>query len=443
MKKILEEARELEVGGEYDVLVTGGGPAGVSAAIAAASEGARTLLIEKHGFLGGMGTAGMVGSFCGFFTTGREKKMLVGGIAASVLDRLRKLGGLIDKSVSVVDPRIASIKFNPEIFKVMAEQFALEKGGEILYHTLVTAVAWERKGQRLSGVIVENKSGRSAILAKVVIDASGDGDVAFRAGVPCEYGDGKGGAQALTTIFRMINVDQEKMRGLTMSRVKEILGEANKDGRYGFRRVDGILNPSLPAGIVTANISSIPGLSAIDARELSKAEIEGRREAYEYVRAFRDVLPGFERAEISTLAPQVGIRETRRVKGEYVIQEEEVLKGRKAPDGIALGAWPVELHDPVTRQVKWAFLEAEDDYYSIPLGCLIPVGLENLLVAGRCISASHVAQASTRVIAQAFALGEAAGVLAAKAANTGSTVRGIPVQGVQETLRDRGALLEV
>jgi len=441
-KSIVEGAREVQVRGEYDVLVVGGGPSGIAASIGAATEGVKTVLLERYGFLGGMGTAGMVGSFCGFYTTGRKQKMIVGGVAGSVLERLKDRGGLSEKGISKVDPRIASLRFNPELFKVVTEGLVVESGVDLLFHTLVVDVVWEKE-RKLSGVIVENKWGRSALLAKVIIDASGDGDVAFRAGVPHEYGDGKGGAQALTTIFRLINVDQEKLKDLTMPRVKEILGKAKETGKYAFHRVDGILNPALPAGMVTVNISSIPNLCAIDARDLTTAEMEGRRQAYEYVRAFRDVLPGFEKADISTLAPQVGIRETRRVMGEYLLKEEEVLKGKKFPDGIALGAWPVEIHDPVTRGVKWGFLEGEDDYYSIPLGCLIPLEAENLLLAGRCISATHVAQASTRVIAQAFALGEAAGVVAAQAGASNGSVRGVSAAVVRKTLQNRGGVLEV
>jgi len=442
MKTIREEARDVEVRGEYDVLVVGGGPAGIAASMAAAREGAHTLLIERHGFLGGMGTAGMVGSFCGFFTTGRQQKVIVGGIAATLLERLKERQGVSEKGVSKVDPRIASLRFNPEVFKVTVEQFAAENRVNLLFHTFAVDVAWEKKQNRLAGVIVENKSGRSAMLAKVIIDASGDGDVAARAGVPFEYGDGKGGAQALTTIFRLLNVEQDKLKDLTMPRVKEILGEAKKTGRYSFNRVDGIINPALPAGMVTINISSIPDLCALEAFDLTRAEMEGRRQAYEYVRAFREYLPGFEGADICTLAPQVGIRETRRIAGEYVLQEEDVLKGRKFDDGIALGAWPVEIHDPVTRGVKWGFIEKEDDYYSIPVRCLIPQKIENLLVAGRCISASHVAQASTRVIAPALALGEAAGTLSALSWRSKGTVRGVAAEVVQAALRQHGAVLE-
>jgi hypothetical protein len=441
-RKVLEEAREIDVAGEYDVLVVGGGPAGIAASVAAARAGARTLLVERYGFLGGMGTAGMVGSFCGFFTTGRQQKTIVGGVADTLLEKLRERDAVSEKGVSRVDPRIASLRFNPEIFKVVSEQWITQGGVEILYHTFAVEVLWEQKGRRLSGVIVENKSGRSALMAKVVVDTTGDGDVAFRAGVPSEVGDGTGGAQALTTMFRMIHVDPEKMRDLTVPVVKAKLEEALKSGEYGFQRIDGILNPALPQGIVSANIVSVPGLLATDARQLTRAEMEGRKQVLEYIRAFRRFLPGFERAELSCFAPQIGVRETRRVLGRFVLQEQDVLKGTKFEDGIGLGAWPVEIHDPVTRRIEWRFLENEDDYYAIPLRCLLPLHVQNLLVAGRCISASHVAQASTRVIAQAFAMGEAAGILASQSADSNILPNQVPPGQIRKALRQHGAILE-
>jgi hypothetical protein len=442
MKTILEAAREVEVKGEYDVLVIGGGPAGVTASIAASQTGARTLLVERYGFLGGVATAGMVGSFCGFFTTGREQKRVVGGIADSLLERLNERGGLSEKGVSRVDPRIASLRYDPEIFKIVTEESAIRAGVDLLFHTFAVEVAWEQKGDRLAGVIVENKSGRSAYLGKVIIDATGDGDVAFRAGVPYEIGDETGRPQALTTMFRMIHVDVEKMRGLTLQAVKEKLEEAKRAFEYAFERVDGIINPGLPHGIVSANIISVPDLLATDAVDLTKAEIEGRHQVFEYLRAFRKALPGFERAEVSSIATQVGIRETRRVLGEYTLHEGEVLEGKKFDDAIALGAWPVELHDPETKKIRWEFLRKEDDYYTIPMRCLIPRRVENLLVAGRCISATHVAQASTRVMAQALAMGEAAGVLAAQSIDSKIVPGLVPAERIRKELRKRGAILE-
>jgi len=442
MKTIIEDARETEVKGEYEVLVIGGGPAGIAASIAASQTGARTLLVERYGFLGGVATGGMVGSFCGFFTTGRKQKRIVGGIAKGLLERLKERGGLSEKGVSRVDPRIASLRYDPEILKLVTEEFAARAGVELLFHTFAVEVVWEQKGDRLAGVIVENKSGRSALLGKVIIDTTGDGDVAFRAGAPYEIGDETGRPQALTTMFRMIHVDVEKMRGLTLQAVKEKLGEARKTFEYGFERVDGIINPGLPHGIVSANIISVPNLLATDAADLTKAEIEGRRQVFEYVRAFRNVLPGFERAEVSSIATQVGIRETRRIVGEYKLHEREVLEGKKSDDGIALGAWPVELHDPETKKIRWEFLEKEDDYYTIPAGCLIPRRIENLLVAGRCISATHVAQASTRVIAQALAMGEAAGILAAQSVESKTAPREVSVEKVRKELKRHGAILD-
>ncbi len=441
-RRIREDAREIEVMGEYDVLVVGGGGAGIAASIAAARSGARTLLVERYGFLGGMATAGMVGSFCGFFTTGKEKKLIIGGIAGSLRERLKVRGSVTDKGVSKVDPRIASLRFHPEIFKVVAEEFATESGVELLYHSFVTDVLREKKDSRLSGIIVENKSGRSALLAKVIIDASGDADVAFRAGIRCEVGDEKGRLQTLTTMFRMIHVDVEKMHDLTTPKVKEKLEEAVRTGEYGFKRPDGILNPALPSGLVSANIVSVPDLVATDARDLTRAEMEGRRQVLEYIRAFRRYLPGFELAELSSFAPQIGIRETRRIQGAYVLQEDDVLKGRKFDDGIALGAWPMETHDPETRRIVWKFIEKEDDYYTIPMRCLIPNSVDNLLVAGRCLSATHAAHASARVIGPAFAMGEAAGTLAAQCAGSNRTPKEIAPDDIRNELKRFGAILD-
>ena len=442
MKRIVEETRELEVRGEYDVLVVGGGAAGVSAAIAAGRSGARTLLIERYGFLGGMSTAGLVGSFCGFFTTGPEKKIIVGGIGENLLDRLRKREALTEKMIAPIDPRIASLRFNPEVLKCVEEEAAIEHGVDLLFHTLVTGVFRDAGENRVSGVIVENKSGRSALTGRVIVDTTGDGDVAWMAGASFEIGDGKGTSQALTTMFRLMGVDMEKLRALKFQALREKLLEARQKG-FQFNRVDAIIGPTTPKGLVTANMTGIPHLNALEAEELTKAEIEGRRQVFEYLRFLRQSVPGFEQAEVASVAAQVGIRETRRIHGEYMLQEDEVLKGTKFSDGIALGAWPVEFHDPDTGKIEWRFIDQPDDYYSIPLRCLIVRGVDNLLVAGRCASTTHIAQASSRVTAQALAMGEAAGILASQAASSHIPVRKIPYTTVQSALRKHGAILEL
>jgi hypothetical protein len=442
IKRIVEGPREVEVKGEFDVLVIGGGAAGIAASIAASRSGARTLLVERYGFLGGMATAGMVGAFCGFFTAGPLKKDIVGGIGGNLLGRLRSRDGLSEKRISRVNSRMAAYQYSPEVFKRVGDEAVIDAGVQLLFHTLLVEVLWRDRGRALSGVIVENKSGRSAYLASVIVDATGDGDVAFKAQVPYEMGDEEGKLQSMTTIFRMINVDADKFRELDRQELAEKLLKARQDGTFRIHRVDPVISPAVPAGIINANMTGIPDLNGTDARQLTEAEIEGRRQVFEYMEFMQRSVPGFETARISSIAPQVGVRETRRIRGQHVLNESEVLKGKKFDDAIALGAWPVEKHDPETGKIEWKFLESDDDYYTIPVGCLIPQGLDNLLVAGRCISTTHIAQASTRVIGQALAMGEAAGILAAKAAGSKIGTAEVSTARIQEELRQSGAILE-
>ncbi len=426
---------------ECDVLVVGGGAAGIAAAIASARSGARTVLLERYGFLGGMATTALVGAFCGLYTTGEQKEQVVRGILQEFLERLRRLGGLSDKRNSGVDPRIAAHSYDPELFKYVAEQMVLEADVELQLHTLVVDHVWEEPESQLRSVVVENKSGRSAVLAKQFIDASGDADVAARAGVPFELGDGAGGGQALTTIFRLTNVGLDGEIEPYLRGLGEQLRRAKATGRYRFERVDPVVFPALPVGTVSVNVTSIPGLDATKAADLTAAEIEGRRQVFEYLRALREFVPGFAAARLMAIAPQVGVRETRRVKGEYVLSDKDVLGGAKPEDGIALGAWPVEIHNPETKRVDWRFLDKDNDCYAIPFRCLVPRGLDNLLVAGRCASTTHVAQASTRVMAQAFAMGEAAGVATGLALSSGTLLRRLAAADIRRELEARGAIV--
>lgn len=433
--------QDLSIGATCDVLVVGGGAAGIAAAIAAARSGAETLLIERYGFLGGLATTALVGAFCGLYTTGPKKHLIVAGVCDELIARLKAVGGVDGKRGSGIDPRLAGLSYDPELFKFTAERMALEAGVKLMYHTLAVDHVWETPGGILKGVVVENKSGRSLLTAHFVIDTSGDADVAARAGVEFEYGDGQGGGQAMTTVFKIDRVVsgaalEESIRGM-----RGHLLEARDSGRYAFNRVDPVVFPALPEGTVSVNLVSVRGLKATDAIELTEAEIEGRRQVFEYLRALREWVPGFEDARLVAISPQIGIRETRRILGEYVLTGEDVLAGAKHDDGIALGAWPVEMHNPETGRIEWRYIDPEDDYYTIPFSCLIPRRLENLLVAGRCASATHVAQASTRVIAQALAMGEAAGVAAALALDSGQTLRSLPAAKVRTELARRGALL--
>ncbi len=442
MKRIAEDARETEVLGDYDVLVIGGGPAGISASVAAARSGARTLLVEKYGFLGGLATAGMVGAFCGFFTAGPREKTIVGGIAQQLLDRLKARRGLAEKGAIGAGSGVATYQYNPEVLKFVAEEAVMQAGVEILFHTIVVDVIWKTKGTLL-GVVIENKSGRSGLLGKTIIDTTGDGDVAWKAGAPHEVGDGRGAGQMMTTIFRLINVDLDKARELDHQALHAKIEHVLRTKEFTFSRLDGVIFPGIPFGMIHLNITGIPGLNGTDAQQLTRAEIEGRRQVFEYLSFLRKYQPGFEHAEICSIATQVGVRETRRIFGEYILREDEVLSGQKFEDGIALGAWPVEFHDPKKRKISWKYLEKEDDYYSIPMRCLIPKNLNNLLVAGRCISTTHMAQASTRVIGPAFAMGEAGGILAVQSAASKVEPRKVASETVRRELRQHGAILEL
>lgn len=436
---LIEPARRTELFGEFDVCVLGGGPAGLAAAVSAARGGARTLLVERYGFLGGMGTAGGVTNFAGLYgRRGGQVQPLVRGVVDELLERIDRLGGL-NAPQDGLQGRIRVRSYDIPAFKCAADQWLQAAGVQLLFHAL--AVGCTMDGERVDALLVETRSGRRAIRAREFVDASGDADLALHAGVPYELGDGAGGALFPSTMARFGEVDAERaLAAIGEFKAIDALME-RAAARWHFPRRGAILRPQRNPRQWRANVTQLANargqaVDATDAAELSAAELEGRRQIVEYWRFLRAEVPGFERCEIAEIAPQVGIRETRRIFGQHRLTEDEVLGGARFADVVGCNGWPAELH--VAGGMEWRFHRDPDHgYHQLPFGMLVPPVVPNLLVAGRCASATHVAQSAARVSGGCFVMGQAAGTAAAL------RVAGrFSLPALQQALRQAGADLD-
>ena len=414
-----------------DVLVIGGGSAGSAAAVAAAGAGAKVILVERYGFLGGTG-AMVLDTFYGFFTPKVERKV-VGGIADRVIEGLKARNVLIKRPNTYGAG--AGYTYDPETLKVVWDELTSNAGVHLLLHSyFVDALG---QGNRITGAIIGTKQGLRAIHAKAVVDASGDADVVARAGGPFEDAGAMGTAQSLTTTFQMINVDVERAKATPKAEMWQKIEEASRSGRYHLPRKEGSSHITPLEHVMVTNMTRVSGVDPTDPAALSKAEREGRKQAFEYARFLRDFIPGYERAVIGRLSTQIGVRESRRVRGEYWLEREDVLAARKFGDAVAQCGAPIEEHH-AGGDTRWEYLP-EGETYDIPFRCLVPQMLEGLVVAGRCLSASHDAHASVRSIGQCLAMGQAAG-LAAHLAKDGD-VRGVETDELRSRLVDIGAVL--
>ncbi|HSB99449.1 MAG TPA: FAD-dependent oxidoreductase [Burkholderiaceae bacterium] len=438
-----EPARPVPLLAECDVLVVGGGPAGIAAAVCAARHGARTLLVERYGFLGGMGTAGGVTNFAGLY--GRrdgQTVQLVHGVVDELLERIDALGGL-NAPQDGLQGRIRVRSYDVPAYKCAADQLLLAAGVRLLFHAWLAGAMCDAQG-RLTAAVVETKSGRGAIRAGWFVDASGDADLAHHAGVPYDLGDGHGDALYPSTMFRVGGVDAERaLAAVGAFGAIDALMRAAAD-RYRFPREGAIVRPQRNRSEWRVNVTQVANaqgraVDATDAWELSAGEVEGRRQVIEYLRFLRAEVPGFERAELVDVGTQLGVRETRRIRGEYRLSGGDVLGGARFPDTIGLNAWPIERH--AAGRVEWAFPRDERNTWNqLPWRMLVPQRVGNLLVAGRCASMEHEGQSAARASGACFVMGQAAGTAAALLCR-GALATDQVVQPLQQALRRDGVVL--
>jgi 2-polyprenyl-6-methoxyphenol hydroxylase-like FAD-dependent oxidoreductase len=416
------------------VVVVGGGSAGATAAIAAARVGGRVQLVERWPFLGGTGTA-VLDTFYGFYTPGEHARKVVGGVPDEVVAFLAQRGAVFERPNTYGAG--TGLTYDAEVLKVVWDALLADAGVAVLLHSFVVDARLD--GGRVTAVQVANKAGLSWIAADMVIDASGDADVVAWAGGAFEPVGVHAPVQSLTTTFRVGNVDPLLAAGVSKQELWALMREATASGRFALPREEGSVHVTPHPGFMVANMVRLQVEDPTDPARLSAAEAEGRRQAVEYAAFLRACVPGYERSVLVNFSTHIGVRETRRVEGEYRLTREDVLEARRFDDEVALCGAPIEEHHAGT-DTRWEYVSG-DGVYGVPFRTLIPRRLDGILVAGRCLSATHDAHASVRSIGQCMATGQAAGAAAVLAAAVDGDPRRVDVGVLRDALVELGAIL--
>jgi len=442
---IIEPSRKTPVYGEFDVVVVGGGPAGIMAAASAARTGHSVILLERYGFLGGAGTAGGLSTFCGLHAkVYGEHRRVIHGLADELLERLEKLDGLSKPHLTINDGILAQA-FDISSYKLAADELVTGSGARLLFHALAVGVVMADE-HTIDAVLIESKSGRHAVRGRVFIDASGDGDVAAWAGAPYEKSPGINGMLYPSLMFRINGVDAVAAGEKPWRTVERLMEEAEQAGTHKFPRKKPIVRPQRNPLEWRANLTQLsnPDGSAIDGTDvdqLTRGELQGRRQVFDAFAFIRDNTPGFGNSYIVDIAPQIGIRETRRIIGRYMLTEDDVRDCVDFPDTIGVNGWPVEAHVAGTVEFRWPRGENPRGFNHLPFRMLLPQKVRNLYVTGRCASMTHDAQSAARVTGPCFAMGEAAGMAAGMALDAGVDCADIDVPELQRRLEYHGAYL--
>ncbi|OPX45105.1 putative thiazole biosynthetic enzyme [Ruminiclostridium hungatei] len=448
--------KELPVYRDIDILVVGAGPAGIGAAVCAARNSAKTMVIDDSGCVGGQATNGLVGPFMTVYDA-KSEKQIIKGIFQEIVDRMVEMGGAIQPSeVRSETSRAGFYKighdhvgpFDHEALKMVASDMILEAGAELLLHTRFIDVLKEE--DRIVGVVIANKSGMSVIRAKIIIDCSGDADVAARSGVRYELGNiNDGNMQPATMFFRVCNVDSERLK----AHIKEHEAEIrpfygpfswlirDKQEEWGnVPRAEVCLFESPEPGEYRLNVTRILDIDGTNAEDLTKAELIGMKQVHKVFDFMKKYAVGFENAKFMGTAARVGIRETRHIEGLYKLTSDDVINCRVPENSIAVLATNMDTHNKNDPGGTYYTLE-KGPYFGVPYTCLVPKAVSNLLVAGRSISADAIAGSATRMIPCCIVFGQAAGTAAALAVKEGKLPAAVDVKKLRVTLKEQGAFL--
>lgn len=445
---------------KYDVIVVGGGPSGVNAAIASAREGAKTLLVERFGYLGGMLTNAGTGPMMTFHAGNTQ---VVRGIAEEIITKMKEsnlsTGHLKDSAgyASSVTP------FDVEGMKIAMEELAQEAGVDLLYHT--NFIGLEHDNGHINKIKLFAKGGEFTATAKVYVDASADADLAKEVGANVRYGREKDKlAQPMTMNAKVYNVDREKLRQFLHDNVEQTYAKSHevidissrisicapleslhfaiKNNELSFNREVVLCFETNNLGEFIINMSRVAKRNATNPFELTKAEIEGRRQVRESVAYLRKYVPGFENCILAHTGPNIGIRESNKIDGIYILNEKDLVNNVMFDDAIAMGGYPIDLHSPEGKEETSHTFLKPGSWYSIPYRSLITHISDNLVVVGRCISATHEALAAVRVTPIAMAVGQAGGTAAAQSVLENVSVQKVDMQKLRNSLIKNNQFLE-